>query len=271
MGQRMRLDVYLESTGMAPSRAKAQALILAGAVSVNGRVPDKAGMTVGPDDRVEVKERLPFVSRGGIKLAHALKVFDLNPRGWQVVDIGASTGGFTDCWLQHGAAQVFAVDVGYGQLDWTLRTDPRVHVFERTNARYLTLEGLYRKEPFDAASIDVSFIGIRLILDPLRALLHDGATVVALIKPQFEAGPRNVSKGGVVRDPAIHEDVLRRFVHDVTTWGYRMMGLEPSPIRGPEGNIEFLAYLRAEAGESTTPDILAVVTRAWEKKKESNH
>ncbi|NMP21145.1 TlyA family RNA methyltransferase [Sulfobacillus sp. DSM 109850] len=255
--------------GAVESRNRAQALIMAGKVEVNGRTERKSGRLVEPDDQVAVTAALPFVSRGGVKLNHALDQFGIDPTGWDVVDVGASTGGFTDCWLQHGAARVWAVDVGYGQLDWKLRQDPRVVVLERTNARYLTLSGLGREIPLDGASVDASFIGLRLLLEPLAPLIKDGATVVALVKPQFEAGPAKLGRGGVVRQPKVHEEVLERVVDQARSLAYAVQGLTASPIRGPEGNIEFLLYLVARGHTETTLNIERVVDEAW--KAEESH
>lgn len=235
-------------------------------VSLNGRVETKAGLPILPDDTVELLESLRYASRGGLKLERALDIFGISPQGWEVIDVGASTGGFTDCWLQRGAEAVYAVDVGYGQLDWRLRSDARVTVVDRTNARYLTRDQLGRETVCDGASIDVSFIGIRLVLEPLRSLVKEGGTIVALVKPQFEAGRDRLGKGGVVRDPKVHEDVLESFVDQVHSLGYGLAGLIPSPIRGPEGNIEFLAELVAHAPQSPlTLDIPQIVAAAWQE------
>ncbi len=251
--------------GLVQSRSQAQALILAGKVLVNRRLAVKAGGVVRPEDHIEVQERLPYVSRGGLKLARAIEVFGLYPANWTVVDVGSSTGGFTDCWLKHGAAEVYAVDVGYGQLDWRLRTDPRVKVLERTNGRYLRLADLARQQPVDAASVDASFIGVHLLLGPLASIVRPEGVVVALIKPQFEAGPSRVGKGGVVRDPAVHREVLERFMDRIPALGYGVEALAPSPVRGPEGNIEFLACLRVGHAGSQAIDPQAVIIEAWEK------
>lgn len=262
---KQRLDLRLVEIGAVDSRNRAQALIMAGKVEVNGRVETKSGRMLGPDDTVSVMEGLPYVSRGGVKLAHAVEVFAIDPRGWQVVDIGASTGGFTDCWLQRGADRVYAVDVGYGQLDWKLRQDNRVVVFERTNARYLTLDTLGRDQPLDGASIDASFIGLKLLLEPLRALVSTGATVVALIKPQFEAGPEKLGRGGVVRQAEVHVEVLERVLDQARSLDYTVKGLTASPIRGPEGNIEFLTHLIAGPGLEEPLKVASIVDRAWQE------
>jgi 23S rRNA (cytidine1920-2'-O)/16S rRNA (cytidine1409-2'-O)-methyltransferase len=237
---RQRADLLLVERGLAESRARAQALILAGKVFSGEARIAKAGDLLAPDAAVAVRgQDHPWVSRGGIKLAHALAHFGLDPRGRVAIDVGASTGGFTDVLLKHGAARVYAVDVGHGQLDWTLRRDPRVVVLERTNARYL--EAAQVPEPAGAVVCDASFIGLRTVLPAALALAAPGAFAVALIKPQFEAGPGRVGKGGVVRDPAVHREVCAT----IGAWwaglpGWRVLGIEPSPITGPEGNREFL-------------------------------
>ena len=237
---RQRADVALVERGLAESRARAQALILAGKVFSGEKRVAKAGdlLTEGTPLAVRGQDH-PWVSRGGIKLAHALKRFGLSAEGRIGLDIGASTGGFTDVLLQHGAAKVFAVDVGHGQLDWRLRNDPRVAVLERTNARYLSAEQV--ADPPGCVVCDASFIGLRTVLPAALALAAPGAWAVALIKPQFEAGPDKVGKGGVVRDPTVHEAVCET----IRAWwdalpGWRVLGIEPSPITGPEGNREFL-------------------------------
>jgi 23S rRNA (cytidine1920-2'-O)/16S rRNA (cytidine1409-2'-O)-methyltransferase len=249
-----RLDLLLVELGLADSRTQAQRLIMAGQVTVAGQVVDKAGTRVAIGAPVTVKDRLPFASRGGLKLEAALEAFGLDVRGWIVADVGASTGGFTDCLLQRGAARVYAIDVGYGQLAWNLRQDPRVVVLERTNARYLESLG----EPVDLATIDASFISLRLIVPAVMGWLRPGASqggIVALIKPQFEAGREQVGKGGVVRDPAIHRMVLAEITGWAEAQGLGLMGLIRSPITGPAGNVEFLAHWlpgRASAAESRT-------------------
>lgn len=257
-----RLDLSLVSRGLVETRSKAQALIMAGHVEVNSRVASKAGQLVSEEDHLVVSAGLPYASRGGLKLERALAYFGLQPRGQIVVDVGASTGGFTDCWLQHGAAEVYAIDVGYGQLDWALRNDPRVHVLERTNARYLTLEQLSRTEPVDMASIDASFIGLSLLLRPLTQIVSLGGLVVALVKPQFEAGRERLDKGGVVRNPAVHAAVLETVMQQARDLDFAVRGVTPSPIRGPEGNIEFLLLLD-RTGTSVPVDVQAVVAEAW--------
>lgn len=233
-----RLDRLLVMRGLVQSRAQAQRLILAGRVRVGDAVADKPGQRVELDAPIRVIKPPRFVSRGGEKLEAALKRFGLDVRGWVVADVGASTGGFTDCLLQHGASRVYAIDVGYGQLAWSLRNDPRVVVMERTNARYL--ERL--PEPVDLVTVDVSFISLRLILPRTVTWLKPGGQVVALIKPQFEAGRREVGKGGVVRDPSVHRSVLLRVTQEAAALGLGLRGLMPSPLRGPAGNVEFLAW-----------------------------
>ena len=237
---KQRADVVLVERGLAESRAKAQALILAGKVFSGEKRIAKAGDLLAEGTPVAVRgQDHPWVSRGGIKLAHALHAFGLSPAGRIGLDVGASTGGFTDVLLTRGAARVYAVDVGHGQLDWKLRNDPRVVVLERTNARYLSAEQI--PEPPGAVVCDASFIGLRTVLPAALALAAHGAFAVALIKPQFEAGPERVGKGGVVRDPAVHEEVCAT-IRDWWTAlpGWRALGIEPSPITGPDGNREFL-------------------------------
>lgn len=254
MAKKIRLDQLLVQRGLAETRSKAQALIMAGAVHVEGAAGLKAGDMLDPDTPIEMAGALPYASRGGYKLAHALDSFGLSPAGLAALDAGASTGGFTDVLLQRGAARVYAVDVGYGILDWRLRQDPRVVVIERTNIRYL--EALPADSPPDAAqaeapapaladcaSIDVSFISLRLVLPAVQRLLRADGWIVALIKPQFEAGPAQVGKGGVVRDPAVHRAVLREIVGFAEGIGLQAHGLTRSPITGPAGNHEFLAWL----------------------------
>lgn len=237
---RQRADVALVERGLADTRTRAQALILAGKVFSGEKRIAKAGDLLAEGTPIEVRgQDHPWVSRGGIKLAHALAHFGLSPAGRVGLDIGASTGGFTDVLLQNGAARVYAVDVGHGQLDWKLRNDPRVVVLERTNARHLTADQV--PEAPGCVVCDASFIGLRTVLPAALALAAPGAWAVALIKPQFEAGPEKVGKGGVVRDPAVHEEVCAT----IRAWwealpGWRVLGIEPSPITGPEGNREFL-------------------------------
>lgn len=253
-----RLDQRLFELGLAESREKAKATIMSGIVYVNGQKSDKPGTQVSDDAEIVVRgNACPYVSRGGFKLAKALEVFPVEPAGKVCIDCGASTGGFTDVLLKNGAAKVYAVDVGYGQLAWQLRQDSRVVVMERTNARALTPDMF--PESMDLGVMDVSFISIRLILPALHGLLKPGGEVVSLIKPQFEAGKADVGKKGVVRDKAVHERVLREMCEFFPTAGYTLLGLDYSPIRGPEGNIEYLAYLKADGGDSIAPDIPALV------------
>lgn len=239
----MRLDNKMFEQGLTQSREKARSLIMAGKVSVDGKAAQKPGVEVKEGAVIVIAEDpVPFVSRGGLKLEKAVSTFQLDLTGLVAADIGASTGGFTDCMLQHGAQKVYALDVGYGQLDWKLRNDPRVVVMERTNARNIQPDWF---DPLPAfASIDVSFISLRLILEPLYACLTDGAYVVALIKPQFEAGRAEVGKHGVVRDIAVHRDVCLRVMEQATGIGFSFCNLSFSPVTGPKGNIEFLALLR---------------------------
>ena len=240
---KQRLDTLLVERGLTESREKAQRLILAGAVRVGGQVADKAGRPCADDAVIEVEAGSRFVGRGGEKLEEAFQRFGLDVAGLVCADIGASTGGFTDCMLQHGAAKVYALDVGRGQLDWRLRSDPRVVVREGLNARNLRASDI--PEPFFFASIDVSFISLTLILPPVTNLIAPGGELVTLIKPQFEAGREQVGKGGVVRDPVIHEDVVRRIREFGTGMVHlEWLGLITSPIKGPAGNVEFLAWWR---------------------------
>ena len=259
-----RLDVLLVEQGLAESRQKAQAAIMAGAVYVNDQKVDKAGAPTEEGAKLEVRgQTLPYVSRGGLKLEKAMTVFPITLEGKVAADIGASTGGFTDCMLQNGAVKVYAVDVGYGQLAWSLRSDERVVCLERTNARYLSREQI--PEPLEFASIDVSFISLKLILPPLRALMGPEGQVVCLVKPQFEAGKDKVGKKGVVRDPAVHREVLEHFLEHAAQAGFTVSGLTYSPIRGPEGNIEYLGYLIVGEAVPWQGDLAQVV---WESHRE---
>ena len=240
-----RLDVLLTEQGYFESRQKAQATIMSGLVFVNGQRVDKAGASVAEDAQIEVRGKaIPYVSRGGLKLEKAMKVFPVHLEGRVCADIGASTGGFSDCMLQNGAAKVYAVDTGYGKLDWKIRSDPRVVALERTNARYLTGEQI--PEPLDFFSVDVAFISLRLILPPMRPLVREGAQAVCLVKPQFEAGREKVGKKGVVRDPAVHLEVLEHFLDHAREAGFSVKDITFSPITGPEGNIEYLGWLGTE-------------------------
>jgi 23S rRNA (cytidine1920-2'-O)/16S rRNA (cytidine1409-2'-O)-methyltransferase len=238
-----RLDALLVERGLAESREKAQALVLAGEVEVDGRPAAKSGQLVRSDVALVVRARPPYVSRGGLKLERALDAFALDPRDLVVVDVGASTGGFSDCLLQRGARRVYAIDVGQNQLDWRLRSDPRVVVMERTNVRYLT----ELPETPDAAVADVSFISLTLVLPPVVRLLSPTGWVVALIKPQFEAGRELVGKGGVVREASVHRRVLESILSWAAQIGLAVRGAVPSPVRGPAGNVEFLAYFARQA------------------------
>jgi 23S rRNA (cytidine1920-2'-O)/16S rRNA (cytidine1409-2'-O)-methyltransferase len=247
---KLRLDALLVARGLFASRERAQAAVLAGDVVVDGRVLTKPGMRVPDNADVQVAKRPRFVSRGGEKLDHALAVFTIDVAGRVAADIGASTGGFTDCLLQRGAARVYAVDVGYGQIDYRLRSDPRVTLLERTNVRYLTS----LPEPVDLAVIDVSFISLTKVLGAVRGLLRPGGEIVALIKPQFEARRNEVGRGGVIRDPQIHARVIGRVVAWCVANGLRVRGLTTSPILGGDGNREFLLWLKAvEPGEGARP------------------
>ncbi len=247
--------------GFFGTRSQAQAAIRAGEVLVEGQVVDKPGALIPLEAKIELLAQPRYVSRGGLKLEHALRVFNISVEGKTAVDIGASTGGFTDCLLQHGARRVYAVDVGYGQLDWRLRRDPRVIVLERLNARYLKPEDL--GEQVDLATIDVSFISLKLILPPLRVVVKPAGELIALIKPQFEAGRTQVKKG-VVRDPAVHERVLRELAQFAAEEGFTLRGATYSPLRGPEGNIEFFFYLQNLPGKGEEVDFAALVAEAWE-------
>lgn len=238
---KIRLDKLLLAKKLVPTRQKAQALIAAGQVLVDTKLVDKAGVMVEDTCTIEIKESHPYVSRGGYKLEEGLRIFNIDPTGLVCLDIGASTGGFTDCLLQHGAVKVYAVDVGYGQLAWKLRQDPRVVVLERTNARYLTVEDF--EDLPDLAVIDAAFISLKLLIPPLLQLFQDKISILALIKPQFEAGRDRVGKGGVVRDPDLHKNIIEDITAFCETLGLRSRGVIPSPILGPKGNKEFLIHL----------------------------
>ncbi|OMF34263.1 TlyA family rRNA (cytidine-2'-O)-methyltransferase [Paenibacillus sp. FSL H8-0548] len=254
-----RIDVLLVERGFYESREKAKAALMAGLVLVNDEPVDKSGMKVARTADIKVKGALhPYVSRGGLKLEKAIRNFGIELNGRVMLDIGASTGGFTDCALQNGAAYVYAIDVGYNQLDWSLRQDERVHVMERTNFRYTQPTDLIGPPP-TFASIDVSFISLKLILPALSQLLSVGSGIVALIKPQFEAGREKVGKSGVVRDSNVHKDVLRTVLTAAAEIGYRLQDVTFSPITGGEGNIEFLAYWTWSAEPNTAiPDDAAL-------------
>ena len=266
-----RLDVAMVEQGLAESRQKAQAVIMAGEVYVNEQKVDKAGAPVKEEDKIEVRGRktLRYVSRGGLKLEKAMACWPIDLNNTVCADIGASTGGFTDCMLQNSATKVYSVDVGYNQLDYRLRTHPQVVCMERTNARYLTKEQI--PDALDFFSIDVSFISLNLILPALRPLMKDGAQAVCLVKPQFEAGKDKVGKKGVVRDPAVHLEVLEHFLEHAANADFSVKDITFSPIKGPEGNIEYLGYLQAGAGETYTGDLAALVEQshnAWKEKTE---
>jgi len=252
MMKKMRLDALLTDRSLVESRNKAQALIMAGKVRVNDQVITKAGTQIPLEAKIDIESGLPYVSRGGLKLLAAIKTFALNPADLVCVDVGASTGGFTDVLLQHGAARVYAIDVGYGQLAWKLRQDKRVIVMERTNARHLST----LPETINLVTIDASFISLTLILPVIKNWLATPASVVALVKPQFEAGKGQVGKGGVVRDRDIHRQVLGKIVNCGLEQGFCLLGIRPSPLTGPAGNHEFLLYL----GWHTLADELDVAT-----------
>ena len=253
-----RLDVLLVEKGLIESRQKAQALIMAGEVYVGGQRVDKAGAPTAEDAAIEVRGGgMKYVSRGGYKLEKAMAVWPITLTGAVCADIGASTGGFTDCMLQNGAEKVYAVDVGYGQFAWKLRQDPRVVCLERTNARYLTAEQI--PQPLSFFSVDVSFISLSLILPPLRPLMAPGGEAVCLVKPQFEAGRDKVGKKGVVRDKGVHLEVLEHFLDHAKTAGFTVKGMTYSPIRGPEGNIEYLGWLSTEEGQGWAGDLRELV------------
>ena len=238
-----RLDMLMMDRALAPSREKAKAYIMAGDVYVDGQKEDKAGTRVPETVKIEVRgNTLPYVSRGGLKLEKAMKNFDVTLDGKVCMDVGASTGGFTDCMLQNGAVKVYSIDVGYGQLDWKLRNDPRVVCMEKTNIRYVVPEDL--EGPADFSSIDVSFISLTKVLLPVRNLLTDEGEIVCLIKPQFEAGREKVGKKGVVRDPAVHQEVIEKVRDYAMSIFMEPCHLSFSPIKGPEGNIEYLLHLR---------------------------
>ena len=261
MKVKKRLDVLLTERGFFDSRSKAQAIIMAGQVYVDGQKADKPGISYEETVDIEVRgESCPYVSRGGLKLEKALRDFGVDPTGFVCSESGASTGGFTDCLLQQGASKVFAIDVGYGQLDWKIRSDERVVVMERTNIRYVTPEDL--GEALDLSVIDVSFISLKIVLPAIKALLKPTGQVLCLIKPQFEAGREKVGKKGVVRDPETHKQVLDDFVELANSLNFTILGLTFSPVKGPEGNIEFLGHLTLADSEGITPDTAQVVADA---------
>ncbi len=258
-----RLDVLLFEKGLVPSRERAKTTIMEGLVYVNGQKADKAGMQVADDAQIEVRDTgKSFVSRGGKKIEKALDYFAIDPAGLVVMDVGASTGGFTDCLLRRGAQKVYSIDVGYGQLAWSLRQDPRVKCMERTNIRYVTPEML--EETPSLAVIDVSFISLRLVLPVVSSLLSENGRIACLIKPQFEAGKGKVGKKGVVREPAIHREVLEAFLENAHAAGMQVHDVTFSPIKGPEGNIEFLGYL-GKTLEEQEIDLDEVIRQAHEE------
>ena len=258
MSKKIRLDILLVERGLQESRQRAQAVIMSGQVFVNGQRVDKPGTAVDRSAQIEIRgETLRYVSRGGLKLEKAMALWPIALEGAVCMDVGASTGGFTDCMLQNGAKKVYAVDVGYGQLAWKLRSDERVVCLERTNARYLSHE-LIPEEP-DFSSVDVSFISLKLILPAIAGVLRDGGQAVCLVKPQFEAGREKVGKKGVVRDPAVHLEVLERFLEHAGESGFAVLDLTFSPIRGPEGNIEYLGWLEKGPGAEKNFDLQALV------------
>lgn len=262
---KIRLDQYLVQHGLIQSRERAKAMIMSGVVFVNEQKVDKAGEMIKEDAKVEVRGHdIGYVSRGGLKLEKAMQCFPLTPNGKVCMDIGASTGGFTDCMLQNGAVKVYSVDVGHGQLDWKLRNDPRVVCMERTNIRYVVPEDIEERPSF--VSIDVSFISLTKVLLPVRNLMEENGEIAALIKPQFEAGREKVGKKGVVRDPAVHKEVIEMVISYAKSISFGVRHLEFSPIKGPEGNIEYLVHLvRLPDGvteEETNVDVDAIVKSA---------
>ena len=275
MSEKERLDSALFRRGFAESREKAKALIMAGQVYVNGRKAQKSGDTVKDSDTLDVRgEKMPYVSRGGFKLEKAVAAFGLKLDGCVCMDIGASTGGFTDCMLQNGAAKVYAIDVGYGQLAWSLRSDPRVVNLERTNFRYVTREQI--PEEIDFASVDVAFISLRLIAPVMHSLLRDGGEAVCLIKPQFEAGREHVGKKGVVRDRNVHERVVSEICAFLLETGFSLLHLDYSPIKGPQGNIEYLVHVKKSAApqsllETDAPSVVAASHAALDKGGPDEH
>lgn len=261
--KKIRLDQLVFDLGLAESKERAKTTVMSGLVFVNGQRADKPGMQVSPDVNVEVKgTALPYVSRGGLKLEKALKVFPIDVNGKVCIDCGASTGGFTDVLLKNGAAKVYSVDVGHGQLAWSLRNDERVVNMERTNIRYISSEQI--PEPLDICVMDLSFISVKLVLPAVCALLKDDAQLVCLIKPQFEAGREEVGKKGVVRDKAVHLSVIESVLSFAPTVGMTVMGLDFSPIKGPEGNREYLCYMKKGVHEAGLINAAAVVEASHE-------
>jgi 23S rRNA (cytidine1920-2'-O)/16S rRNA (cytidine1409-2'-O)-methyltransferase len=261
-----RLDVLLVNRGLATSREKAKAVIMSGNVYVDGQKEDKAGQSFPDTVNIEVRgTTLKYVSRGGLKLEKAMECFDVEPNGKVCMDVGSSTGGFTDCMLQNGAVKVYAVDVGHGQLDWKLRNDPRVVCMEKTNIRYVTPEDIADK--IQLSSIDVSFISLTKVLEPVKNLLDDEGEIVCLIKPQFEAGREKVGKHGVVRDPQVHREVIDKVIEYAVSIGFEVKNLEFSPVKGPEGNIEYLLHIRKHTEgifEDIPVDVEQIVASAHE-------
>ena len=262
-----RLDVLLVQKGLAESREKAKTMIMEGNVFVDGQREDKAGTNFDTEAEIEVRgNTLKYVSRGGLKLEKAMKEFDISLEGMVCMDIGASTGGFTDCMLQNGAVKVYSVDVGYGQFAWKLRNDPRVVCMEKTNIRYVTPEDI--ADVLDFASVDVSFISLTKVLVPARELLGDGGRMVCLIKPQFEAGREKVGKKGVVREKSTHLEVINMVIDFAVEAGFEVLNLEFSPIKGPEGNIEYLGFLQKGAETTAAFDLDALVEESHQTLKE---
>ena len=260
---KQRLDVFLTENNFAETRSRAQGIIMAGEVYINDQKADKAGMQITGEECIEVRSKSQkYVSRGGLKLAKALEVFGVNLTGLTCMDIGASTGGFTDCMLQNGAARVFAVDVGYGQLAWKLRNDARVVNLERTNIRNVTFGQI--GESVDFITVDVSFISLELVLPVAYELMKENASAVCLIKPQFEAGRELVGKRGVVRDKKVHKDVINEVILFTKAQKFGIMGLDFSPVKGPEGNIEYLLYVKKNAESIDNIDVDGVVDASHE-------
>jgi len=261
--KKQRLDQLVFELGLTDSRERAKTTIMSGQIFVNGQRADKPGMSVDPEAQIELRgETMPFVSRGGYKLDKGLKVFPVSAEGKVCIDCGASTGGFTDVLLQHGAKKVYSVDVGYGQLAWKLRNDSRVVNLERTNLRYVDAELI--PEPVELAVMDVSFISVKLVLPAVKALMLEGADYICLIKPQFEAGREKVGKKGVVRDAAVHREVVEGVLDFAQSIGFSVMGLDFSPIKGPEGNIEYICHLKNGDYPRPEIDIDAVIRASHE-------
>lgn len=261
--KKQRLDQLVFELGLTDSRERAKTTIMSGQIFVNGQRADKPGMSVDPEAQIELRgETMPFVSRGGYKLDKGLKVFPVSAEGKVCIDCGASTGGFTDVLLQHGAKKVYSVDVGYGQLAWKLRNDSRVVNLERTNLRYVDAELI--PEPVELAVMDVSFISVKLVLSAVKALMLEGADYICLIKPQFEAGREKVGKKGVVRDAAVHREVVEGVLDFAQSIGFSVMGLDFSPIKGPEGNIEYICHLKNGDYPRPEIDIDAVIRASHE-------